>query len=422
MNRTTQPRAAKWRTLGRTGLAATFALTRIAGSAAFANTPQSTERPSTLAAPEPADCQLGPIPKTTAWTEIGSSVKGRPIAAKRLGAGPTVVVWIGGIHGNEREGARTTERLDTLVDGTELSKRITLFVIDDANPDGTTATTRGNANAVDLNRNFPAGTFAAAAAHGKTPLSEPESCAVASFLQRTDPVLTLVAHSHSKVSGINYDGPARADAQRFALATDFAVVENTELSATGHPGSLGQWWGHDLQRRILTVEWERGENPETAWTRSRPGILAVLAGAAGIASPDQRDVNLPPTDPARAADPAAGEPPSSDVLTIDPGDTPETPGPNDTGGVADDDSQQPPGSDAQPVSETESDASGVPSDPAEVDTSVGDASRETATLQQSNNNPIGRLAVSGGIGVFAAAITALFTRNRTRTLKDNHGA
>ena len=52
--------------------------------------------PRTAATPHPLD---------TAWTPIGHSVDDRPIHQKTLGHGRHVVLWIGGIHGDEPEGA-----------------------------------------------------------------------------------------------------------------------------------------------------------------------------------------------------------------------------------------------------------------------------------------------------------------------------
>ena len=49
--------------------------------------------------------------EVSVWREIGRSVEARPIRLRTVGVGPTRVLWIGGIHGNEAEGAIATDRL-----------------------------------------------------------------------------------------------------------------------------------------------------------------------------------------------------------------------------------------------------------------------------------------------------------------------
>ena len=83
---------------------------------------------------------------------IGTSIQGRPLEAFRMGdpKGTTVVV-IGVIHGNEDAGLLITDQLVTM----DIPKGINLWVVPTVNPDGTALNQRGNANSVDLNRNFP---------------------------------------------------------------------------------------------------------------------------------------------------------------------------------------------------------------------------------------------------------------------------
>ena len=83
---------------------------------------------------------------------IGTSVEGRALEAIRMGDpnGVTVVV-VGVIHGNEDAGLLITDQLVTM----DIPKGINLWVVPTMNPDGTALDQRGNANMVDLNRNFP---------------------------------------------------------------------------------------------------------------------------------------------------------------------------------------------------------------------------------------------------------------------------
>lgn len=103
------------------------------------------------------------------WQVVGTSVQGRPIRALTVGRGPRNVLFIGGIHGDEAEGAFTTAQLPAAFEAAVLADRVTLTVLEDANPDGRLAATRTNANGVDVNRNFPAANYDPS--NGDEPLS-----------------------------------------------------------------------------------------------------------------------------------------------------------------------------------------------------------------------------------------------------------
>lgn len=217
-------------------------------------------------------------PEQTDWIEIGVSVRGLPIRCKTVGEGPRRVLWVGGIHGNEREGAVATANLESAFrSASDLWKHVTLTIIEDINPDGSAAGTRRNANRVDLNRNFPAKN----ALPKSRPLSEPESRVLRDVIESVEPDTVLVAHSWGrKPKGpkrfINYDGPAERLASIFELISGYPVKLSRHLPPT--PGSLGSWVGIDRQIPILTIEYMRGVDPELAWTETREAILAVIRG------------------------------------------------------------------------------------------------------------------------------------------------
>ena len=62
-------------------------------------------------------------------------------------------------HGNEREGVVATADLPQAFATAGLADDVTLWILQDENPDGSAANTRYNANGVDLNRNLPASDF-----------------------------------------------------------------------------------------------------------------------------------------------------------------------------------------------------------------------------------------------------------------------
>jgi protein MpaA len=127
---------------------------------------------------------------------IGTSLMGRPIEAVRLGTkGGVVVVVVGVIHGNEEAGLLITDTLQEAV----VPNGIDLWIIPTMNPDGTALDQRGNANQVDLNRNFPynwkkmgkPGYWQYA---GKSKASEPETKAVVAFMRQIKPALGIWYH------------------------------------------------------------------------------------------------------------------------------------------------------------------------------------------------------------------------------------
>lgn len=210
------------------------------------------------------------------WQLIGRSVEGRPIEVRAVGGGPRKVLWVGGIHGTEREGSVATEELAQVFLDAGLAKSVTLALVRDLNPDGTTASSRRNARQVDLNRNFPAKNFVSSRQTGKKPLDQPEARVLHGLILKFAPDLVIVAHSSSRpYPFINYDGPARSLARRFSVLSKYRIVPSAGLHAT--PGSLGSWVGIDQKIPILTVEWRRGMDHTKAWKQTQAAILSIVA-------------------------------------------------------------------------------------------------------------------------------------------------
>ena len=149
---------------------------------------------------------------------IGTSVMGKPIEAVRLGTkGGVVVVVVGVIHGNEAAGLLITDTLQELV----VPKGIDLWVVPTMNPDGTALDQRGNANQVDLNRNFPynwakmgkPGYWQFA---GKSKASEPETKAIVAFMSEIKPALGIWYHQDLNIisPGTGLEGTMRSTYSR----------------------------------------------------------------------------------------------------------------------------------------------------------------------------------------------------------------
>src|SRR5215217_1711211 len=105
-----------------------------------------------LAAAAAASAPAAPA-QSAGWETIGHSQHDRPIRALRVGSPRARVklLVVGQVHGNEPAGRAVIARLRSA----RPPRGTALWLVDDANPDGSAAGTRANANGVDLNRNFP---------------------------------------------------------------------------------------------------------------------------------------------------------------------------------------------------------------------------------------------------------------------------
>jgi protein MpaA len=191
------------------------------------------------------------------FPEIGRSTQGRPIFGRRFGGPGAPLLVMGGIHGDEPAG------VDALV---ELAGRLgagtpPLWLIPAANPDGLLAGRKNSARDVDLNRNFPARSFATAHAPGyfpgAAPLSEPETRAIAAVVDGLDgvdggrPAIAGAVAVHAPFACVNYDGPAAAWAEAVAAACGWPARGDIGYPT---PGSFGSWLGVDRGLPVLTLE------------------------------------------------------------------------------------------------------------------------------------------------------------------------
>jgi len=254
--------------------AALFGVLVLVGCAGFH--PRDPEwRRAKTAAPDATDASALFARERPQWQVVGQSVDGRPLRILRVGHGPRRVLWVGGIHGDEREGRIATDELPRAFAAIPGAwEAVTLTILEDANPDGSALNTRGNRNGVDLNRNYPAKNYLPGDGRGERPLDQPEAKLLHDLVLEVQPHLVLVAHAWRKDHFINWDGPAEKHAELFAKRSGFPVRPSDKITPT--PGSLGSWVGRTLGVAILTLEYERGTDPLAAWMDTRQAILAVI--------------------------------------------------------------------------------------------------------------------------------------------------
>jgi protein MpaA len=238
---------------------------------------------SRLPAPAPRDnrqtfdAQPNPIkyvvPK---HLSLGKSVKGYDIMASIYGSGAKHVLVFGGIHGDEPHTTVLARALAVNINQNTLPPNVTLVIVPDVNPDGLMASTRVNANGVDINRNFPSKTWRAGYTEprwnpGAQPSSEPETRAVLGLLERYPP--HLVVTLHAAMGCVNWDGTSGGP-----FAQVMAAINGYPLCASlGYetPGSLGMLTGIDRQVPTVTIEL-RPKNASAAVQENLNALLTLL--------------------------------------------------------------------------------------------------------------------------------------------------
>jgi murein peptide amidase A len=169
---------------------------------------------------------------------IGRSVRGRPILAFHLGEpGGLAVLVVGSVDGDEPAGIAIVEALRRL----RPPRGLDLWLIPSINPDGVAATTRGNVDGVDLNRNFPYAwqPLGGSSYSGPRPLSEPESRAVYRFLLRIRPRLSI--WFHQPLALVDDSQGVRP------LERDFARLVGLPVRPlVDYPGSITNWENHQF--------------------------------------------------------------------------------------------------------------------------------------------------------------------------------
>jgi Zinc carboxypeptidase/Penicillin-insensitive murein endopeptidase len=180
--------------------------------------------------------------------EIGESTGGRPIRAFRFGSGRPRILVVGCIHGNECAGSVVATRLLHA----SRTRRGSITVVPDLNPDGHAAKKRWNARGVDLNRNFP-GTWRPIPTAGRMAASELETRVAMRLILRLRPDVTIWFHQPQ--------GLVRASGPSVPVARRFARLAGMRFRRLPWPPGSATAWQHEAlpASRAFVVELAPGE-------------------------------------------------------------------------------------------------------------------------------------------------------------------
>lgn len=217
---------------------------------------------------------------------IGISVLGRSITSYSFGEGQ-VLLYIGATHGNEQGSSKLlyewVDHLERNPSAIPAGRKV--VIIPRINPDGYASNERTNANGKDLNRNFPANDWKASVkmpsgevlpeGGGSAPLSEPESAALAAYVQAVRPVFTFTFHSQGGLVIGNQAGSSvtvadwYSDTVYYADETFSPVVFDYDTT-----GAFEQWMADKLGLPALLVELRTHSSSE--FSRHLPALQNSL--------------------------------------------------------------------------------------------------------------------------------------------------
>jgi murein peptide amidase A len=218
---------------------------------------------------------------------IGTSVQGRAITGYRFGEGPNPIMYVGALHGNELSSKIV---LDSWANELENNPALiatgrSVVVIPSMNPDGVILQTRVNANSVDLNRNFPANDWKSTVSlpgggttpngGGTAPLSEPESRALANYIQAQRPRMVLSYHAVASLVEANEAGDSAKLAEIYCSTSKYRNIPRSRNYFTyDTTGAMEDWMRDKLGLPALVIELATPNSNE--YPRNSAAMRAML--------------------------------------------------------------------------------------------------------------------------------------------------
>jgi hypothetical protein len=218
---------------------------------------------------------------------FGMSRGGKPLAGRRFGTGDTKLMFVGGVHTGFE--ANTVELMNELIAHFEVTPDallpgISLIFIPALNPDGLTKGRvlqgRFNDQSVDLNRNWGCGWEPVAyfqqreVSPGERAFSEPETQALADFIQNEQPAAVLFYHAAADgiFSGECDGQDAGSAAMSTALSESTGYPFGDDFSNYAVSGTAPEWV---VSQGIASADVELASATETEFERNLRGVMAL---------------------------------------------------------------------------------------------------------------------------------------------------
>lgn len=220
---------------------------------------------------------------------IGTSVNGRAIVGYRFGTGSSIILFNGNLHGNETNTQRLLSAWMNEIEGNpgKIPLDKSIVVIPSSNPDGAAANSRTNAHNVDLNRNFPANNWKSSVkmpsgetletGGGVTALSEPESTALANYINSATPRLVMSYHSRGNVVVANDAGSSWPLTRTYSSLSGYGAENGSTIGNFfdyDTTGALEDWLADKKGIPAILVELSTRENDE--FSRNKSAMWQVV--------------------------------------------------------------------------------------------------------------------------------------------------
>lgn len=211
------------------------------------------------------------------WTQSALGQNIELYRKKHMDPKKPLIVFVGGVHGDEPEGVRLAEEFYSWLKSQNQADIHNWILIPCLNIDGYQKNQRTNGQNVDLNRNFPTSDWNSEAKApryypGPHPESEPEVQALCKLLIKEKP--HLIVHFHSWEPSLVYTGaPGKKAASILALRNNYPVKEDIGYPT---PGSLGQYGWLELKTPVVCIEEQEHCDLATVWSHFAEGLTHLM--------------------------------------------------------------------------------------------------------------------------------------------------
>lgn len=227
--------------------------------------------------------------RTSCYTTstIGYSVRGRPITAYHFGNGGEAILFVGAIHGSEPSSSLILQDLidDLNTNARQIPAHRQVVIVPTLNPDGYAAGSRNNSHNVNLNRNFATSDWtkdlqdtngSVPGGGGETPMSEPETQAIAALSRQLHPRFVLSYHAVGSVVIGNLAGDSSARASAYAAQVGYSVGtgRDAEIFDYAITGTYDDWLAQQLGVPSMIVE--LGSYSYRNFSHHKPAMWQVI--------------------------------------------------------------------------------------------------------------------------------------------------